>query len=67
MKGFKIMKNSTTEFMVAKEVAEYLNRSISYAYKIIAKLNKELEAQGYLTLKGQVQRSYFMTKFYKVA
>ena len=67
MKGFKIMKNSTTEFMVAKEVAEYLNRSTSYAYKIIAKLNKELEAQGYLTLKGQVQRSYFMTKFYKVA
>lgn len=61
------MKNSTTEFMVAEEVAAYLNRSISYAYKIIAKLNKELEAQGYLTLKGQVQRSYFMTKFYKVA
>ena len=67
MKGFKIMKNSTTEFMVAEEVAAYLNRSTSYAYKIIAKLNKELEAQGYLTLKGQVQRSYFMTKFYKVA
>ena len=61
------MKNSTTEFMVAEEVAAYLNRSTSYAYKIIAKLNKELEAQGYLTLKGQVQRSYFMTKFYKVA
>ena len=67
MKGFKIMKNSTTEFMVAEEVAAYLNRSTSYAYKIIAKLNEELEAQGYLTLKGQVQRSYFMTKFYKVA
>ena len=65
MKGFKIMKNSTTEFMVVKEVAEYLNRSKSYSYKIIAKLNKELEALGYLTLKGQVQRSYFMTKFYK--
>lgn len=61
------MTNSTNEFMVAKEVAEYLNRSTSYAYKIIAKLNEELEAQGYLTLKGQVQRSYFMTKFYKVA
>ena len=61
------MKNSTTEFMVAEEVAAYLNRSTSYAYKIIAKLNEELEAQGYLTLKGQVQRSYFMTKFYKVA
>lgn len=61
------MKKSTNEFMVAKEVAEYLNRSISYAYKIIAKLNEELEAQGYLTLKGQVQRSYFMTKFFKEA
>lgn len=61
------MKNSTTEFMVAKEVAEYLNRSTSYGYKIIAKLNKELETQGYLTLKGQVQRNYFMTKFFKEA
>ena len=61
------MKNSTTEFMVVEEVAAYLNRSTSYAYKIIAKLNKELETQGYLTLKGQVQRSYFMTKFFKEA
>ena len=61
------MTKSTTEFMTPNEVAEYLNRSTSYAYKIIAKLNKELEAQGYLTLKGQVQRSYFMTKFFKEA
>ena len=61
------MKKSTNEFMVAEEVAAYLNRSTSYAYKIIAKLNKELEAQGYLTLKGQVQRSYFMSKFFKAA
>ena len=61
------MKKSTNEFMVVEEVAAYLNRSTSYAYKIIAKLNKELEAQGYLTLKGQVQRSYFMSKFFKAA
>lgn len=61
------MTKSTTEFMTPNEVAEFLGYSYSYACKLIVKLNNELREQGYLTFKGKVQRSYFMSKFFKAA
>ena len=33
--------------------------SESKAYKIIAQLNKELEAKGYITIRGKVPEQYF--------
>ena len=50
------MKN---RFMRVNEVAEALEVSVPYAYKIIRKLNEELESEGYLTVKGRVNRDYF--------
>lgn len=38
------MKN---RFMRVNEVAEALEVSVPYAYKIIRKLNEELESEGY--------------------
>jgi hypothetical protein len=35
---------------------------VSTAYKTIRKLNKELEAQGFTTLCGRVNRNYFIEK-----
>ena len=49
------MKN---RFMRVNEVAEALEVSVPYAYKIIRKLNEELESEGYLTVKGRVNRDY---------
>lgn len=37
----------------SKQVAEMLGISVSYAYKIIDQLNRELEQAGYLTLHGK--------------
>ena len=54
------MKN---RFMRVNEVAEALEVSVPYAYKIIRKLNEELESEGYLTVKGRVNRDYFMNEF----
>ena len=45
-----------------EEVAEMLDVSKSYAYKIVQKLNAELKAKGYLTISGRVSRRYFMEK-----
>ena len=50
------MKN---RFMRVNEVAEALEVSVPYAYKIIRKLNEELESEGYLTVKDRVHRDYF--------
>ena len=36
--------------------------SKAYAYKVIQRLNKELQAKGYLTVAGKVNRKFFMRK-----
>lgn len=49
-------------FMRVDEVAKKLEVSKSYAYKIVQKLNAELQAMGYLTISGRVSRGYFYEK-----
>ena len=46
----------TKQLYTAKEVAELCGISESSAYKIIARLNKELKDKGYLTFSGKVSR-----------
>lgn len=55
------MKN---RFMRVNEVAEALKVSVPYAYKIIRKLNEELESEDYLTVKGRVNRDYLYERIY---
>ena len=42
--------------MRVEEVAEELNISKSYAYKIVQKLNEELKSKGFLTISGRVNK-----------
>ena len=49
-------------FLRVDEVAEELGISISYAYKVIRKLNAELKNMGYLTIAGRINKKYFMEK-----
>ena len=55
------MKN---KFIRVKEVAEELQVSVPYAYKIIKMLNDELKAQGFMTISGRVNREYFNQRFF---
>lgn len=48
--------------MTASGVAEAMGVSKAYAYKVIQRLNKELQEQGYLTVSGKVNRKFFMKK-----
>ena len=48
----------------AKQVAEALNISVSYAYKVIDQLNKELTKAGYLTISGKVDSLYLHKRFF---
>ena len=36
-----------------------LDVSLSYAYKLIRRLNAELESEGFVTIKGRVSTQYF--------
>ena len=51
-------------FMKADEVAEVLEVSKPYAYKLIRQMNKELRAKGCLVIAGRVDRRYFYDNFY---
>lgn len=51
-------------FLRADEVAKELGVSPAYAYKLIRKLNNELEARGFITINGRVSRQYFTEKLY---
>lgn len=46
-------------FMTAEDVAQAMGISKAYAYKIIRRLNAELEKKGYLTVSGKVNAQYF--------
>lgn len=51
-------------FFTAQDVADYMGVAVPTAYKIIRKLNAELESQGYIVISGRVSRKYFETKVY---
>ena len=53
-----------TMFLRVEEVAEEMEVSVSYAYKLIRQLNKELKATGCITIPGRIDRKFFYEKFY---
>ena len=56
-----------TLFISASELAEVLGISRAQSYKIIQKLNKQLEKDGFMTLTGKVSRRYFEERFYGIS
>ena len=50
---------ASNSFMRVDDVAEELGISKSYAYKIVRKLNDELEQKGIITISGRVNNKYF--------
>jgi predicted transcriptional regulator len=50
-------------FMRVEEVAESLDVSKPYAYKLIRQLNAEIKKKGCITIAGRIDRKYFFEKF----
>ena len=53
-----------SKFYSAKEVAKILDVSKASAYRIIKKLNEELEADGKIIIAGKISKRYFNEKVY---
>lgn len=51
------------QFVTVAEVMESLDMGKTKAREIIRNLNKELEADGFRTIKGKVPRSYFYKRY----
>lgn len=54
----------STQMIGAEEVAKALNTSKGYAYKVIRKLNEEMEEKGMLVVKGKVSAGYFAERYF---
>ena len=52
-------------FLTSNEVADLLNISQQQAYKIIRDMNKQLAENGFLVLRGRINKKYFMEQIYK--
>ena len=46
------------------ETNKMLGVSVGHAYKLIRKLNQELEKEGFLVIAGKVPRRYFEKRWY---
>ena len=55
---------ASNTFMRVDDVTKELDVSKSYAYKIVRKLNKELESKGIITIAGRVNKQYFMERLF---
>lgn len=51
-------------FLKVADVMKVLDVSESYAYKLIRKLNKELEKKGCFVIAGRIDRQFFYEHFY---
>lgn len=59
-------KTQTNEqkFLRVTDVASLLDCSESHAYKVMQKLNKELEDKGKITVKGRISKRYLLERVY---
>lgn len=50
--------------LYVEDVMKILGIGQSKAYQIMRRINKELEAEGYVTISGRVSEARFREKFY---
>ena len=58
------MEENNKIYITANELAEMVGVSVGHAYKLIRKLNQELEKEGFLVIAGKVPRRYFEKRWY---
>jgi predicted transcriptional regulator len=56
------IESMANPMMSVDDVAKILAYSKSHAYKVIGRLNEELEEKGFLTRPGMVPRKYFFER-----
>lgn len=52
------------KFLSASDVADILNVSRSTAYRIIRRLNEDLQKSGKITIAGKISAKYFYENVY---
>ena len=58
------MVRSEKMFLRAEEVAELMEISVPYAYKLIRQMNRELEKKDCIVINGRIDSKFFFDHFY---
>jgi sugar-specific transcriptional regulator TrmB len=58
------MKQNAKLYLNASELSELLGVSLGSSYRIIRKLNEELEQKGFIVISGKLPRRYFEERYY---
>ena len=58
------MERNEKMFLRAEEVAELMEVSVPYAYKLIRRMNRELEKKGCFVMNGRIDSKFFFDHFY---
>ncbi len=59
------MKTDDKLMLRAHDLSELLQISVGSSYRIIRKLNKELEESGYIVITGRIPAKYFEKRFFQ--
>lgn len=54
-------------YYTAQDLQEMLGVSRALAYKILKKMNTDLEAKGFLVIPGRIPKAYFADHYYGMA
>lgn len=58
------MNYTERKMLTAKDVANICHVSVSYGYKLISRLNRELTQKGYIIIRGKVDEKYFYRRLF---
>lgn len=58
------MNYTERKMLTAKDVSMICQVSISYGYKLINRLNRELTQKGYIIIHGKVDEKYFYQRVF---
>ncbi len=53
-----------TMYLSVEEVAELFDISVSFAYRVVERMNKELKEKGYYILYGRIPICYVESRIY---
>lgn len=58
------MERKEKMFLRAEDVAKIMEVSVPYAYKLIRRMNLELENKGCFVMNGRIDSKFFFDHFY---
>ena len=58
------MERNEKMFLRAEDVAELMEVSLPYVYKLIRQMNRELEKKGCFIMNGRIDSKFFFDHFY---